>query len=107
MFILTILKREKWINKVEPLAIGDIVVTADPTVTNSWRLAKIIDTKLGSKNQVREVVLLLGKKNTLKNVTVSKQGTSNFNKKEIMKMYKNESFSIVTRPALGVAKIKL
>jgi len=106
-YLPEILKREKWINKVEPLQVGDIVVTADPSVSNSWRLAKILDTKLGSKDQVREVVLLLGKKDTLKNVTVSKKGITNINKKEIMRMYRKESSSIVTRPALGVAKINL
>jgi hypothetical protein len=106
-YLPEILKREKWINKVEPLQVGDIVVTADPSVSNSWRLGKIIDAKLGTKNQVREVVLLLGKKNTLKNVTVTKKGITNISKTEIMKLYKNESSSIVTRPALGVAKIYL
>lgn len=99
-YLPEILMREKWINKVEPLKIGDIIVTADPSIVNSWRMGRIIDAKLGSNGQVREVVIILGKKDAIKNADVS-------DKRKLKKLYKDESFSIVTRPALGVAKINL
>lgn len=99
-YLPTLLEREKWNENVEPLREGDIVVTIDTTVSDSWRLGKIIKVKPGSKDQVRQVEIILGKRNVFDKKTI---GT----RRNIRELYLNEKQSIVTRPATAVAKIKL
>lgn len=96
-YLPSILKREKWCDFVTPLEIGDIVMTLDTKVTDSYRLGVVIDVNKGSKDQVRSVTIKLGK-NDLMNIG---------NRKEILEKYKSESHSVVTRAAHSVAKIKL
>jgi hypothetical protein len=99
-YLPTLLEREKWNESVELLEEGDIVVTVDTTVSDSWRLGKILKIKPGSKDQVRQVEILLGKRNVF-------DKTATRTRKNLRELYLNEKQSIVTRPATAVAKIKL
>jgi hypothetical protein len=99
-YLPTLLEREKWNDKVEPLKEGDIVVTIDTTVSDSWRLGRILKIKPGSKDQVRQVEILLGKKNVFENKNIK-------TRKALQDLYQAEKQSIVTRPATAVAKIQL
>lgn len=72
----------------------------DPSVANSWRMATIIDTCVGSENQVRSVTLQIGKHKPMKL-------TSKKDRDYILKIYREEKASIITRPASAVAKISL
>jgi hypothetical protein len=64
-YIPMIMYREKWVDKKSPLKINDLVIIADPSIANSWRMGKIIDTKMGSEQQVRAVTIQLGKHKNL------------------------------------------
>ena len=97
-YLPNILMREKWINIKDPLKEGDIVITVDTGVANSWRIGKILEVFIGSKNQAREYKVMLGKNDKLPDL-------KNLTRKELMKIYKNEKYSIVNRGALAVAKI--
>lgn len=99
-YLPTLLEREKWHDKVEPLKEGDIVVTIDTTVSDSWRLGRILKIKPGSKNQVRQVEIILGKKNVFDRKNIK-------TRKGLRDLYQAEKQSIVTRPATAVAKIQL
>lgn len=110
-YLPTIMYREKWIDKSSPLQVGDLVITADPTVYNSWRLGKIVEIESGSQQQVRKVKVELGKNNTLK-VELGKNNLSSTDKiiktrKLILKAYMSEKSTVVTRPATAVAAINL
>jgi hypothetical protein len=100
-YIPTILMREKWIDKADPLKLNDIVIVADPTIANSWRIGKIIDIKIGSQDQVRSVVIKLGKNKPIDKKIIK------LSRENIIDTYKNETETIITRPAVAVAKIKL
>jgi hypothetical protein len=100
-YIQELIYREKWFDRKAKLEVGDIVVTADPTVANLWRLGKIIKVEEGSKDQTRKVVVRLGKRNTIDKKILIKS------KKEILTGYKREKYSEVTRPASEVAHINL
>lgn len=97
----TILHKEKWINRSKNLEAGDIVITADPTISNSWRMGVIIDVTKGSDNQVRKVSILLGNNSLLKNC----KNTSD--RKKILKAYREEPRTVISRPAQLVAPIGL
>jgi len=99
-YIQELIHREKWFDRKSKLEIGDIVVTADPTVVNLWRLGIIIKVEEGSKDQTRKVVVRLGKRNPID----AKALKSN---KDILNAYKREKYSEVTRPASEVAHINL
>lgn len=92
--------REKWVDRKEPLKVGDIVITADPSIANSWRLGIVKDIISGSKDQVRKVTVRLGK-NKVMNKNALKSS------KNIDKAYKDESDTIVIRPAIAVARLNL
>jgi Pao retrotransposon peptidase/Family of unknown function (DUF5641)/Integrase zinc binding domain len=98
-YLPTILKREKWIETQEPLKEGDLVITIDTDVGHSWRLGRIIKIKTGSNDQVREVEVMLGKNKKLNKADLRTDKT-------IQDSYSVEKLSIVTRPAIAVAKIK-
>lgn len=100
-YIPLIKMREKWIDKKSPLQIDDIVIVADPSVANSWRLGRIIDVKQGSEDQVRSITLKIGKSKPL-NMKINKS-----NRDHILKLYKEETQSIITRPSLAVSKLQL
>lgn len=95
------LKRQKWIRRVKNIEKGDIVLTADPTVTNSWRLAVVIDAPLGSQDQTRKITLKLGKADQMnfKKIPMTRES--------LKKLYKQEKFSIVTRPTSVVIPLNL
>ena len=95
------MKREKWIDKKSPLKIDDIVIVADPSVANSWRMGRIIDIKPGSESQIRSITFKIGKHKPL-NVKLDK-----INKSHILKIYREEAQSVVTRPSLAVAKLNI
>lgn len=95
-----LLMREKWNNYSSLLAVGDVVVTIDPSIANSWRLGIIEKVVLGSQQQVRQVNIRLGKN---KSVDITKLKS----KKSITQEYLNENTTIVTRPAIAVAKVDL
>lgn len=95
-YIPTILYREKWIIKSKNLAVNDIVVTADPSISNSWRLGRIIEIIDGSSHQVRKVKIMLGKNNIQDNSLTPKQRLT---------AYKKEAISIIERPATAVSAI--
>jgi hypothetical protein len=97
-YMPTILMREKWIDSKEPLKVGDIVITVDTLVANSWRIGKIVEVVIGSKNQAREYKVMLGKNNR---ISEAKKLTP----KMLLKQYKNEKYSVVSRGALAVAKL--
>lgn len=99
-YINELLYREKWFDKAKKLEVGDIVVTADPTIYNLWRLGTIVEIQEGSKDQVRKVTVKLGKRNSIDEGKIK-------SKASIMKSYKNENFSIITRPATQVAALEL
>lgn len=100
-YLPTILYRQKWIDKKTPLQIGDIVITADPTIYNSWRLGKVVDIEHGSQQQVRKLKVELGKNNPINDMKTLKS------RKALLKAYKAEKSTIVSRPATCVAAIKL
>jgi len=99
-YMSEILHREKWFDMKKKLNVGDIIVTADPTIPNLWRLGTIIDVHEGSKDQVRKVAIKLGKRNSVNEKT--KQLLNN-----LKQSYMNEKFTIVTRPATQVASLEL
>ena len=88
------------ISKSKKLEIGDIVVTADPTVHNLWRIGTIIDIHEGSKDQIRKITVRLGKRNSI-------DKNANKSNAKLKKTYINEKFSIITRPATQVASLEL
>lgn len=100
-YIPTIMYREKWIEKCAPLQVGDLVVTADPSVYNSWRLGKIVEIDMGSQQQVRKLKVMLGKNSRFSDDKMLRSP------KGLMKAYKNEKVTFVTRPASAVAAINL
>jgi hypothetical protein len=63
-------------------------------------LGKIVKIKLGSKNQVRQVEVLLGKRNFIDSKAFK-------NKEKLLEAYLDENQIIVTRPATAVAKIDI
>lgn len=99
-YLPTILLREKWIDRKTPLNIGDVVMTLDTQIANSWRIGKIVEIHSGSKNQVREYTVLLGKNNQFPRI-------EKMTRNEILKLYQDEKYSIVKRSAISVAKINL
>ena len=99
-FFPIMLQREKWISKTEPLKAGDVVITADPTIINSWRKGIITEIKIGSQDQVRQVLVRLGKNKTLEN-------SKSLNRNQILRSYQNEIDTIVSRPATMVAKLNI
>lgn len=98
-YLPSILSREKWIDKTEPLKVGDLVITVDNNVTDSWRFGKIIETTEGSNNQVRKVKIQLGKND--------KWSPTKLTNAHASEKYNSEKLTIVTRPAIAVAKIKI
>jgi hypothetical protein len=103
-YIPSIMMREKWVDKKSPLKVDDTVIIADPSVANSWRMGTVIEIKSGSENQVRSVTIKLGKNKPL-NIKVDRIKMEPTKKRKIMEIYKNETQSIVTRPATAVAKL--
>ena len=99
-YLPVLTSREKWIEKATPLEVGDIVITADPSIANSWRLGIIETVIKGSQDQVRQVVIRLGK-----NKVVDKSVLKNRN--QLKKLYKDESSTVISRPAISVAKLDL
>ena len=97
-FLPTILMREKWVEFTKPLQVGDVVLTVDPSIANTWRKGIIVNVMPGSKDQVRKVIVKLGK-----NKAINKFDSRN----QILSEYKNETVTFVTRPAVAVAKINL
>lgn len=97
-YIPTILYREKWIVKARKLCINDIVLTADPSISNSWRLGRVIEIKEGTGNQVRKVKVLLGKNG------IQSKGLTDEQRK---RAYIKEVTSIIERPATAVSAIDL
>jgi hypothetical protein len=97
-FLPTILMREKWIEHTKPLQVGDVVLTVDPSIANTWRKGIIVNVMPGSKDQVRKVVVKLGKNKLINNVG---------SRDQLLNEYRNESVTFVTRPAVAVAKINL
>jgi transposase InsO family protein len=95
-YIPTILYREKWVIKSKKLKVNDIVLTADPTISNSWRLGRILEIKEGSGNQVRKIKIMLGKNDTQE---------KNLTPKQRLTAYKKEAVSIIERPATAVSAI--
>jgi hypothetical protein len=87
----------KWHEKKSKFEKGDIVIVPDPTISNLWRLGKIIDTQKGSNDQTRKVTITLGKRNELKNKK---------NKKDMIDEYKKENMTIIERAAHQIAKLK-
>lgn len=51
--------RTKWFIRQESLKNGDLVLTVDTETGNSWRLGRVVGTKTGSQNQIREVEIAL------------------------------------------------
>jgi len=99
-YLPVLTSREKWIEKSTPLEIGDIVITADPSIANSWRLGIIENVIHGSQDQVRQVTIRLGK-----NKVVDKTKLNNPNK--LKQIYKDETSTVISRPAISVAKLDL
>jgi len=99
-FFPIMLQREKWIDRTNPLKVGDVVITADPSITNSWRKGVITEIKLGSQDQVRHVMVRLGKNKIINDY---KSRTNS----QLLNSYKNEVDTIISRPATMVAKINL
>jgi hypothetical protein len=100
-YIPSIMMREKWFDKKNPLKVDDIVLVADPSLANSWRLGRIIEIKPGSQDQVRSVTIQLGKNRPL-NCKIK-----DLSKEHILKIYKEEGQSIITRPALAVTRLDI
>ena len=96
--------REKWVDKKSPLKINDLVIIADPSVTNSWRMGRILEVKEGSESQVRSVTIVLGKHKHL-NIKVDDKRMNNAKKQKILSSYTSETKTVVTRPASAVAKL--
>lgn len=99
-YVTEIMHRSKWIESSKPLEVGDIVITPDPSVNNLWRIGKIIEVSKGSSNQVRKVIVRLGKRGPIDKTI--------FNDKEkIMSWYLKHGYYEVTRPASYVAPLNL
>lgn len=95
-YLPTILYREKWVVKAKKLAVNDIILTADPSISNSWRLGRILEVIEGSGNQVRKIKIMLGK-NDIQD--------KNLSPKQRLTAYKKETVSIIERPATAVSAI--
>lgn len=99
-YVNEILHREKWINYKKPVEIGDLVMTADPTINNLWRLGKIVKVIPGSKDQVRKVTIRIGRRNKIDTKILN-------DSKQLMKWYKNDGFIDITRPVTQIAPLNL
>jgi transposase InsO family protein len=99
-YLPVLTSREKWIDKAAPLEIGDIVITADPSIANSWRLGIIENVIHGSQDQVRQVVIRLGKNKVVDKAMLK-------NPKQLRKFYKDETSTVISRPSISVAKLDL
>lgn len=100
VYISEIMHRDKWIDFKKPLAIGDLVILADPSVNKLWRLGVIKEIHEGSQNQVRKVTVRLGKRSVIND-------HSNKNHQALMNEYKKEKYTEVTRPTSQVAPLNL
>ncbi|XP_065088114.1 uncharacterized protein LOC135709657 [Ochlerotatus camptorhynchus] len=57
-YLPTITRRTKWFYPVKPIAIGDIVVVADPSLPrNSWPKGRVVSVKASKDGQVRSAVV--------------------------------------------------
>jgi len=99
-YVNEIMHRDKWIDFKKPLCVGDVVVLADPSINNLWRLGVIMEVQEGSQNQTRKVTVRLGKRSAIND-------HSNKNREALMKDYKKETFTEVTRPTSQVAPLNL
>lgn len=99
-FFPILLQREKWVDRTTPLKVGDIVITADPSITNSWRKGIIEQVTMGSQGQVRQVMVRLGKNKAIND-------PNSLTKDQLLSAYRKENDTVVSRPATMVAKINL
>jgi transposase InsO family protein len=100
-YVPTILYRQKWVKRTKPIEKGEIIITQDPTITNSWRLGRVIEIIEGSQNQVRKLKIMLGKN------SMSFDNRENRSAQSILKKYKEEKVTIITRPVTAVASVDL
>ncbi|XP_062714759.1 uncharacterized protein LOC134291266 [Aedes albopictus] len=57
-YLPEITRRSKWFQQVKPIAVGDIVVIADPKMPrNCWPKGKIIGTRVSADGQVRSATV--------------------------------------------------
>lgn len=50
-YLPSISYREKWIERKLPLKVGDVIMTLDTQVANTWRIGRILEIHPGSKGQ--------------------------------------------------------
>jgi hypothetical protein len=100
VYVNEIMHRDKWINFKKPLCVGDLVVLADPSINNLWRLGVITEVHIGSQNQSRKVTVRLGKRSVINDY-------SNKNRDVLMRDCRKEKFTEVTRPTSQVAPLNL
>jgi Family of unknown function (DUF5641) len=98
------MSRTKWFKASKNIECGDIVVVADPTIANSWRLGVVIDAKPGSLSQNRKLTIRLGRHKIIPHYS-----TTNLKrwKQHYLLNYQAEESSIISRAAHDVAAINL
>lgn len=99
-YLTEILHRNKWHNPKKPISVGEVVVLADPSIYNLWRLGVVIKAVSGSCQQTRKLTIKLGKRNTINKKDY-------YTNKCMLGPYKKESATIVERPSRQVARIGL
>ena len=62
-YLLFLQSRQKWVNKVPEIRVGDIVLLCDDNaVRNQWPLARVVECNLSHDSVVRSVKVLVGSK---------------------------------------------
>jgi hypothetical protein len=98
LYLPTLRDRKKWKLRTAPLKIGDIVLTVENNIQDDWRIGKVIAAEAGSNEQTRKLTIRLGKTNTIPANMLR-------DKTKLIKVYKDEKYVILERPAHACAKI--
>jgi transposase InsO family protein len=100
-YVPTILQRSKWFKRTSNIKVGDIVVLADPTITNQWRLGRVTEVQEGSQQQTRKLKIMLGRR---KVIELKPGKRSN---EAMLREYLKDDNIVLTRSAHHVAAIDL
>ena len=64
-YLHTLQVRQKWVEKVPGVSVGDVVLVKEDCPRNSWPLARVVECVESHDGEVRSVRLLIGKRHHL------------------------------------------
>ena len=64
-YLHTLQVRQKWVEKVPGVSVGDVVLVKEDCPRNSWPLARVVECIESHDGEVRSVRLLIGKRHHL------------------------------------------